>query len=46
MKSESSVQYQYSIFVDILAEMVTNYLTTKEKKESNDKKRGDGNIER
>ncbi len=41
MLNQSSTEYQYNIILDILAEMVTNYLTKSDEKDLSDKKKGD-----
>ncbi|MED3602909.1 hypothetical protein P4472_13610 [Bacillus subtilis] len=42
---QNSAEYQYSILIDILAEMVTSYLTkSKSKNHVNDKKGEDNNA--
>jgi adenosyl cobinamide kinase/adenosyl cobinamide phosphate guanylyltransferase len=41
MLNQSSTDYQYNIILDILAEMVTNYLTKIEEKDLSDKKKED-----
>ncbi|MFA1811159.1 hypothetical protein ACD650_18340 [Bacillus anthracis] len=38
MLNQSTTNYQYDIIVDILAEMVTNYLVNKEEESKNQKK--------
>lgn len=42
MSSESSVEYQYNILIDILAEMVTKYLTNDKEKDLPNNKKGEG----
>jgi hypothetical protein len=41
MRSESSVEYQYNILVDILADMVTKYLTNDKEKEIQNHMKGE-----
>ncbi|HDR4548690.1 hypothetical protein [Bacillus cereus] len=41
MFNQSSTKYQYNIFLDILAEMVTNYLTKNGEEDLLDNKKGD-----
>jgi adenosyl cobinamide kinase/adenosyl cobinamide phosphate guanylyltransferase len=45
MLNQSSTEYQYNIILDILAEMVTNYLTKNDEKDlSEDKKEDDKHV--
>ncbi|MGO1134849.1 hypothetical protein ACTOS9_21255 [Bacillus subtilis] len=45
MLNQSSMEYQYNIILDILAEMVTNYLTKNDEKNlSDDKKEDKDNV--
>lgn len=41
MLNPSSTKYQYNIILDILAEMVTNYLTKNEENDLSEKKKED-----
>ncbi|WP_374717472.1 hypothetical protein [Neobacillus sp.] len=41
MLNQSSTNYQYNIIVDILAEMVTNYLLKKGENDSTNDKKGE-----
>lgn len=42
MSGESSAEYQYNILVDILAEMVTKYLTNDKARDLPNYKKGEG----